>query len=179
MLVPALAAAEDKKPVVVMETSLGTIKIELYPNKARETVENFLSYVNANDKIYDGTIFHNVTENMIQGGLFDANMKPKPTKPPIDCEGFNGIKNERGTIAMVQRREVDDNTNITTPFVINVKDNKNLDDKDNKFSSCVFGKVIEGMDVVDKIAASKTAKKGRFENVPVKEVTIKSIKVEK
>jgi peptidyl-prolyl cis-trans isomerase A (cyclophilin A) len=179
LLWPALATAEDKNPVVVMETSLGTMKIELYPKKAPAMVENFLSYVNSNAKFYEGTIFHSATDSMVQGGLFAAGLKPKPTKPPIGCESFNGLSNERGTIAMVQRREIDDNMNITTPFLINVKENKQLDDRDNKTSSCVFGKVIEGLDVLDKIAGSKTATKGRFANVPVKDVTIKSISVAK
>jgi peptidyl-prolyl cis-trans isomerase A (cyclophilin A) len=176
-----LPVVRSENPVVVLDTSLGTMKIELYMKTAPEKAmaEQFLSYVNRADRFYDGTIFHSVTDSMIQGGIFQANLRPKPTAPPVDCESYFNRSNERGTIAMVQRREIDENMNITTPFLINVKDNKQLDDANNKIGSCVFGKVIEGLDVLDKIAATKTARKGGFANVPIKNVVIKSIRVEK
>ncbi len=163
--------ASAAKPVVVMETSKGTIKIELDDDKAPITVQNFLKYVE--DKHYDGTIFHRVIDGfMIQGGGFEPGMKEKKTREPIKNESGNGLKNERGTIAMARLPDLD---SATAQFYINVVDNPNLD----KGKYCVFGKVIEGMDVVDKIKAVKTVTKGRMENVPEEDVVIKSVKVQK
>src|SRR6516225_5172858 len=174
-IVPACAAADN--PVIVMVTSMGTIKMELYPDKAPVTVKNFLSYVD--DKFYDGTIFHRVMgkENydddfMIQGGGFEPGMKLKATKSPIKNESSNGLSNTRGTIAMARTPDAD---SATAQFYINVKDNKGLDKAVEGTGYCVFGKVIEGMDGVDKIKAVKTGRKGGHENVPVDDIIIKSV----
>jgi cyclophilin family peptidyl-prolyl cis-trans isomerase len=160
----------EKNPVVVMETSMGTIKIELYEKKAPRTVKNFLDYVD--EKHYDGTIFHRVIPDfMIQGGGMTPNMKEKPTRAPIGNESNNGLKNERGTIAMARTDEPD---SATSQFFINVKNNNFLDrDKARDgHGYCVFGKVIEGMDVVDKIRFVPT---GRGD-VPQEDVLIKSVR---
>lgn len=166
---------KQANPVVVMETSEGTIKVELWPDKAPITVKNFLRYVD--EKFYDGTIFHRVIPNfMIQGGGFTANMTQKKTHAPIKNEASADVKNERGTIAMARTSVVD---SATAQFFINVKNNGFLDHKDETprgFGYCVFGKVVEGMDVVDKIQHVETSSQGQYENVPVKPVVIKSIK---
>jgi peptidyl-prolyl cis-trans isomerase A (cyclophilin A) len=168
--------AADKNPVVIIDTSMGKIKLELYPDKAPITVKNFLGYVD--DKFYDGTIFHRVMANfMIQGGGFEPG-KPitpggeKKTKPAIKNESFNGQSNQRGTIAMA-RTPVPDSA--TAQFYINHKDNDFLDKAKNPdgVGYCVFGKVLDGMDVVDKIAAVKVTKP---DSVPVETVMIKSIR---
>ena len=172
----ATAGAADKNPVVTMETSKGTIKIELDKEKAPISVNNFIAY--ANDKFYDGTIYHRVISNfMIQGGGFDEKMNQKPTKAPIKNEAGNGLKNTRGTIAMARTGVVD---SATAQFFINVKDNDFLnhrDDSQQGYGYAVFGKVIEGMDVVDKIKEVKTGNKGGFQDVPVETVVIKSVTV--
>ena len=165
------ADAADKNPVVVMETSMGTIKIELNAEKAPITVQNFLKYVE--DKHYDGTIFHRVIDGfMIQGGGFEPGMKEKKTREPIKNESGNGLKNDKYTIAMARTRALD---SATAQFYINHNDNTNLDkDKDPRgVGYCVFGKVLDGMDVVDKIAAVKVTKP---DNVPAETVMIKSIR---
>ena len=175
-------AARAANPVVLIETSMGNIKVELYEEKAPVSVKNFLDYVN--DKHYDGTIFHRVIgkENspdgrdfMIQGGGFDKDMKEKPTKPPIKNEAGNGLSNIRGTLAMA-RTSVPDSA--TSQFYINVGDNTFLDraNSRDKVGYAVFGRVIEGMDVVDKIKAVKTGTKNGMGNVPVEPVVIKSVK---
>jgi len=159
---------DKEKPVVVMETSAGTIKLELYPDKAPITVKNFLQYVD--DKFYDGTIFHRVISDfMIQGGGFEPGMKEKKTRDPIKNEAPNGLSNTAGTIAMARTSELD---SATAQFFINVEDNSRLD----KPRYCVFGKVIEGMDVVNKIKEVKTGNRGGHENVPVEDVVIKSVR---
>jgi len=170
--------AADKNPVVIVDTSMGTIKIELYQEKAPITVKNFLAY--ADDKFYDGTIFHRVIgkpnskeDFMIQGGGFEPGMKEKKTKDAIKNEASNGLVNERGTVAMARTDQPD---TATAQFFINVKDNKFLDKTERSAGYCVFGRVIEGMDVVDKIKAVKVEDKGSFEKVPVEDVVIKSIK---
>ncbi len=172
------ARAEEKNPVVLMETSMGTVKLELYKDKAPITVNNFLSYVN--DKFYDGTIFHRVIPDfMIQGGGFDATMKEKPTKAPIKNEAGNGLKNETGTLAMARTGVVD---SATAQFFINVKDNTFLNHRDETpsgFGYAVFGKVTDGMDVVQKIEHVQTTNNGPHQNVPVEPVIIKSIVVAK
>jgi cyclophilin family peptidyl-prolyl cis-trans isomerase len=182
-------SARAANPVVVMETAMGTIKIELYPEKAPVTVKNFLAYVD--DKFYDETIFHRVMgkENsdrdfMIQGGGFTKEHKEKQTKDPIKNESNNGLSNKRGTIAMARTRDPD---SATAQFYINVADNDGLDGRDKPTGYTVFGKVIEGMDVVDKIKAVKTGTrefttrvgKQDFPNAPEEDVLIKSVKVEK
>src|SRR5262245_17058370 len=163
----APAAAQEKNPVVVLETSLGTIKIELEEKKAPVTVKNFLDYVDA--KFYDGTIFHRVIPNfMIQGGGLEPGLQEKKTRPPIKNEGGNGLVNDRGTIAMAR---TDDPNSATAQFLINLKHSKDLDraNAEDNFGYAVFGRVVEGMDVVDKIAQVQTKK-----TVPVQDIVIKS-----
>jgi cyclophilin family peptidyl-prolyl cis-trans isomerase len=164
------ARADDAKPVVVIETSMGNITVELDPTKAPITVENYLKYVDA--KFYDGTIYHRVMPGfMIQGGGMLPNMREKGTNPPIKLEAKNGLSNKRGTIAMAR---TNDPNSATAQFFINLVDNDFLDGSGGGYA--VFGRVTEGLDVVDKIAQVRTATKGQHENVPVDSVTIKSIK---
>lgn len=172
--VVAAGTARAANPVVAIETNHGTVKVELFEEKAPITVKNFLSYVD--DKHYDGLIFHRVISDfMVQGGGFDAQMKEKKTKDPIKNEAGNGLSNVRGTIAMA-RTSVPDSA--TSQFFINVKDNTFLDraNSRDKVGYCVFGRVIEGMDVVDKIKAVKTGEKAGMENVPLETVEIKSVR---
>lgn len=170
------AWAEGKNPMVLISTSMGDIKVELDQQKAPVTVKNFLGYVN--DKFYDGTVFHRVIPNfMIQGGGMDKDMKEKSSKAPIKNEAGNGLKNTVGTIAMARTGVVD---SATSQFFINVKDNAFLNHRDETpagFGYAVFGKVVDGMDVVQKIAHVPTATKGMHQNVPVEPVIIKSITV--
>ena len=172
----AAAPAGGKNPVVLISTSLGDFKVELYEDKAPITVKNFLAYVN--DKFYDGTIFHRVIPAfMIQGGGFDKDMTQKPTKPPIKNEAGNGLKNDNGTIAMARTGVVD---SATAQFFINTKDNAFLNHKDDStqgYGYAVFGKVVSGMDVVQKIEKVATANKGGHQNLPSEAVVIKSITV--
>jgi cyclophilin family peptidyl-prolyl cis-trans isomerase len=162
--------AKSKNPVVEFKTSLGSFKVELYPEKAPITVKNFLGYVD--DKFYDGTLFHRVIPTfMIQGGGFQPGLKQKETKAPIKNESGNGLSNERGTIAMARTSDPD---TATAQFFINVKDNAFLDGREGKAGYAVFGKVISGMDVVDKIKKVETGTRGSFKDVPVRDVVIKS-----
>lgn len=167
---------EEKNPEVVMETSMGTVKIELFKDKAPISVRNFLSYVKEN--YYDGLIFHRVIkEFMIQGGGLDAGMLPKKTKFAIKNEATNGLKNTRGTLAMARTSMVD---SATSQFFINVVDNAFLDHSGktpDRFGYAVFAQVIEGMDVVDAIRAVKTGNKNGHQDVPVEPVVINSIKL--
>ena len=169
---PAAKPAESG-PVVVLDTSLGVIKIELNRAKAPVSVDNFLKYVNA--KHYDGTIFHRVIPNfMIQGGGMDETMKEKVAGAPIKNEGQNGLRNERGTIAMARLPARD---SATAQFFINVKNNTTSLDYPNNGGYAVFGRVIEGMDVVDKIVSVRTGNKKGHENVPVTPVVIKTARL--
>ena len=162
--------AEAKKPVVTLETSLGSIVLELDPDKAPVTVANFLAYVDGG--FYAGTVFHRVIPDfMIQGGGFAADMTQKPTKPPIKNEADNGLENDTWTVAMA-RTSVKDSA--TAQFFINLKDNDFLNHSSRDFGYAVFGKVTGGVDVVKKIAGLKTATRGGNQNVPVEAVTIKS-----
>ena len=172
----AAPAAGKGNPMVVLSTSMGDIKIELYADKAPITVKNFLDYAKAG--YYDGTTFHRVIPNfMIQGGGMTADMQEKKgARPPIKNESDNGLKNETGTLAMA-RTSVPDSA--TSQFFINVKDNTflNKESAQDGVGYAVFGKVVEGMDVVKKIEQAKTASKGPHQNVPVDAVVIKSAKV--
>ena len=149
---------EEKIPMILMKTSKGDIKIELFADKAPISVKNFLQYVD--EKHYNGTIFHRVINGfMIQGGGFTASMAQKPTKAPIKNEATNGLKNKRGTIAMARTSDIN---SATSQFFINVADNGFLDHQapnPQGFGYCVFGKVVEGMDVVDQIKGVKTGPK--------------------
>ena len=177
----ACTRAEEKpsnpnNPIVLISTSVGDMKAELYKDKAPKTVDNFLAYVN--EKFYDGTIFHRVIPRfMLQGGGFTPEMKEKPTKAPVKNEAGNGLKNTYGTLSMARTPDVD---SATAQFFINVKDNDFLDHRDDTmqgFGYCVFGKVIEGMKVAQQIENVDTDTKGMYENVPVQPVLIKSIRV--
>ena len=165
-------------PKVSFQTSLGNFTLELYPDKAPKTVENFLQYVK--DKHYNGTIFHRVIPNfMIQGGGFDASMKEKSYRAPVPNEANNGLKNDRGTIAMARTSNPD---SATAQFFINTVDNAFLNHTaptPQGWGYAVFGKVISGMDTVDKIRAVATANAGMFQNVPVTPVIINSATLEK
>jgi cyclophilin family peptidyl-prolyl cis-trans isomerase len=167
--------APGKAPRVLMKTSQGDITIELYPDKAPISVKNFLEYVDA--KHYDGTVFHRVIPTfMIQGGGFTADMQQKPTRAPIKNEAGNGLKNTTGTLAMARTGVVD---SATSQFFINTVDNAFLDHRDETpqgFGYAVFGKVVDGMDVVKKIAAVPTASKGPHQNVPTTPVVIESVR---
>jgi cyclophilin family peptidyl-prolyl cis-trans isomerase len=172
------AAAADKKPVVVIKTSMGTIEAELWPGKAPKTAENFLGYVKKG--FYDGLIFHRVIPRfMIQGGGFTPKMKKKDTGDPIKNEARADVPNERGTLAMAR---TPDPHSATAQFFINLVDNDFLNHKSKTprgWGYCVFGKVVEGMDVVDKIAKVKTGRHGRFRDVPEEPVVIESIRLKK
>ena len=163
-------------PVVEVATNLGTFVIELDPAKAPKSVENFLAYVDANH--YEGTIFHRVIPTfMIQGGGYDQQMEKKPTRAPVTNEAANGLKNKRGTVAMAR---TSDPHSATSQFFVNVVDNAFLDHaaKDDRgWGYAVFGKVTEGMDVVDKIKGVKTGAQGPFaKDAPEDPVVIKHIK---
>lgn len=163
-------------PVVLMSTSKGEVKIELFQKEAPETVTNFLAYVN--DGFYDGTIFHRVIPGfMIQGGGFTEAMQQKPTKPAIKNEAANGLTNDTGTLAMARTNMVD---SATSQFFVNVNDNDFLNHKDTSmqgFGYCVFGRVIEGMDVVSAIERVATGQRGMHQDVPQEPIIIQSMKV--
>jgi peptidyl-prolyl cis-trans isomerase A (cyclophilin A) len=169
-------AADAKNPQVLMETSLGKIRIELFAKEAPISVKNFLDYVNKG--FYSGTIFHRVIAGfMIQGGGFTTDFNPKPTGAPIKNEAGNGLKNDRGTIAMARTGAPD---SATSQFFINVVKNDGLNrPRPDGFGYAVFGKVIEGMDVVDKIKAVKTGMFKGMQDVPEPQVVIKSVTVVK
>jgi peptidyl-prolyl cis-trans isomerase B (cyclophilin B) len=172
-MIPACSPA-GPNPVVLIDTSMGKIKVELYEDKAPITVKNFLRYVD--EKHYDGTIFHRVISDfMIQGGGFEPGMEEKRPHDPITNEASNGVLNKRGTIAMAR---TNDPNSATDQFFINVKDNPGLDrvNDPKRVGYAVFGKVVEGMDVVDKIRGVETAKRGPHGDVPVEDVVIKSIR---
>jgi cyclophilin family peptidyl-prolyl cis-trans isomerase len=174
LLATAPAFAGDKNPVVVIETSMGNVKVELFQDKAPITVKNFLKYVDKG--FYSGTIFHRVIPSfMIQGGGFEPGMRLKPTDEPIKNEAGNRLSNTRGTLAMAR---TDDPDSATSQFYINVRDNKGLDRANSAdgMGYTVFGKVLEGMDIVDKIKSVRTGVRGRAENVPIEDVVIKSIR---
>jgi cyclophilin family peptidyl-prolyl cis-trans isomerase len=165
-----LPPGQGPNPVVIIDTSMGPIKVELFQDKAPGTVKNFLQY--ADDKHYDGTVFHRIIKDfMIQGGGLDQKMSEKPTRPPIKNESYNNVSNARGTIAMARKPDPD---SATCQFFINVVDNSRLDKANfsDKVGYCVFGRVIEGMDVADKIRAVPTG----TNNVPATQVLIKSVR---
>ncbi|MGH8717737.1 MAG: peptidylprolyl isomerase [Burkholderiales bacterium] len=171
-----LISAAGLAAQVEIKTNLGAIVVELYPDKAPKTVENFLKY--ANDGFYKGTIFHRVIPGfMIQGGGFTGDFKQKPTRPPIPNEADNGLRNETGTIAMAR---TSDPQSATAQFFINVADNRFLNftaANPRGYGYAVFGRVVKGMDVVTKIAERKTAAAGPFaSDVPVSAVVIEDTK---
>ena len=154
---------------VILTTNYGNIKIELDAEKAPKTVENFLSYVRSGH--YNGTIFHRVIDGfMIQGGGFEPGMKQKPTNTPVENEAKNGLKNDAYTIAMAR---TSDPHSATAQFFINVNDNRFLDyPGQDGWGYCVFGKVVEGTDIIDRIKGVKTTRAGMHADVPAENVVI-------
>lgn len=168
---PAAKSAAASNPVIVMETSLGPITIELDASRAPLTVKNFLDYADAG--FYTGTVFHRVIPGfMIQAGGFTPDMRQKPTKAAIKNEAQNGLSNKRGTIAMARTPVVD---SATSQFFINLKDNVLLDYGVRDYGYAVFGKVVAGMETVDKIAALKTGTRAGHQNVPLEPVIITGV----
>jgi cyclophilin family peptidyl-prolyl cis-trans isomerase len=172
----AQEAAKEKagNPMVLMKTNMGNITIELFEKEAPITVKNFLNY--ADKKFYDGTTFHRIVPNfVIQGGGFDKDMMKKATLPAIKNEATNGLKNLKGTLSMARTSDIN---SATSQFFINLKDNAALDQRDVTsagYGYAVFGKVVQGMDVVEKIAAMKTGEKAGMRDVPLKPVIIESV----
>lgn len=174
---PAAQAADAPaaaQPKVEFTTTMGNFVVQLDPARAPKTVANFLDYVKSG--FYKGTIFHRVIPGfMVQGGGFTADMKQKPTRAPIALESRNGLRNLRGTIAMAR---TSDPNSATSQFFVNVADNASLDyPKPDGYGYAVFGKVVSGMDVIDKIVAVPTKNDGPFQNVPVKPIVIESAKL--
>jgi cyclophilin family peptidyl-prolyl cis-trans isomerase len=163
-----------KMSKLIIKTSLGDIELELFDNEAPETVKNFLSYVD--DRHYDNTIFHRVISKfMIQGGGFDTSFTQLPTKSPVKNEATNGLKNTLGTVAMARTSDID---SATSQFFINVNDNDFLNHTaptQAGYGYCVFGKVTDGMDVVEEIEKVATGQKGPHGDVPLENVVIKEI----
>lgn len=172
---PNLAQAADA-PRVLLKTNMGEIVLELYPEKAPKTVENFLQYVKSGH--YNGTIFHRVIENfMIQGGGFDAEMKQKPAAATVENEAKNGLKNDMYTLAMARTSAPH---SASAQFFINTKNNSFLDfPGQDGWGYCVFGKVVKGTEVVDKIKSVPTANSGMHQAVPTKPVVIESASIAK
>jgi peptidyl-prolyl cis-trans isomerase A (cyclophilin A) len=165
------AAKSKPNPIVVLDTTMGAIKVELFPEKAPATVSNFLIYVKSG--FYDGTIVHRV--DFVAGfGGYTESLAAKPALTPIKNESKNGLKNARGTLSMAR---YDDPNSATSQFFINLDNNTHLDPSGGGFGYAVFGKVIEGMEVVDKIAKVKVSNKGNFSNVPIQTITVKTAKV--
>ena len=162
--------------MITLHTTLGDITLELDAGKAPATVENFLGY--AKDGFFDGTIFHRVIDNfMIQGGGMLEDMSQKPTKAPVKNEADNGLKNAKGTIAMAR---TNDPHSATAQFFINVSDNDFLNHKSptpQGWGYAVFGKVVSGMDVVEKIKSVKTGRRGYHDDVPVEAITIQNVTI--
>ncbi|MBI1994326.1 MAG: peptidyl-prolyl cis-trans isomerase [Deltaproteobacteria bacterium] len=165
-----------ENPIVLMSTNLGEVRVEILLDQAPVTGKNFLDYVN--DKFYDGLIFHRVIPGfMIQGGGFDEQMSQKQAKAPIKNEAANGLKNDAGTLAMARTSVVD---SATCQFFINVKNNDFLNHQNPSpqgFGYAVFGRVTEGMDVVQKIEKVKTGSRGMHQDVPAESVVIQSMRV--
>jgi cyclophilin family peptidyl-prolyl cis-trans isomerase len=174
LVLAAPCRGQVRNPVVVMDTSLGLIRLELFADKAPVTVKNFLQYVD--DKFYDGTVFHRVIPNfMIQGGGLGADLRDKPARAPIPNEAGNGLANVRGSVAMAR---TSDPNSATAQFFINTKDNAFLDRAraPDRTGYAVFGKVIDGMDVVEKITRAKTGQRGPHADVPVEAVVIRAVR---
>jgi len=158
--------------MVVLDTSLGQITVELFSEQAPVTVKNFLDYVD--EKFFDGTIFHRVISGFVlQGGGMTETMEEKPTRSAIQNEADNSLRNERGTLSMARTNEIH---SATSQFFINLADNAFLDHSGDNFGYAVFGKVTDGMDVVDKIADVPTGNHGPHQDVPVEAVVIQTIR---
>ena len=181
LLHPLLAHSTETKaklPNIIMETSMGTIKIELFDDKAPITCANFRRYVQ--EGFFNGLIFHRVIPGfVIQGGGFEPGMKKRATHAPIVNEADNGLKNSRGTLSMARTQDI---YSATSQFFINVVDNKSLDHRSKTssgFGYAVYGKVVEGMDVVDKIVVTPRGRFGHFQDVPKKDVVMLKVFEEK
>ncbi|HET7619203.1 MAG TPA: peptidylprolyl isomerase [Vicinamibacterales bacterium] len=172
------ASPTSSNPVAVIDTSMGAIAIELLPDRAPASVANFLEYVR--DGFYAGTVFHRVVSGyVVQGGGFTPELVEKATRPPIRNEAANGLRNVRGSVAMARTSGL---RTATSQFYINVANNHELDHRGytpDDFGYAVFGRVIEGMDVVDRIAAVETASRDGMDDVPVTPVVIKSVTIRK
>ncbi|WP_286237464.1 peptidylprolyl isomerase [Neptuniibacter halophilus] len=165
------AHADENNPMVLMQTNLGEIKLELFPEQAPETVKNFLSYVD--NGFYEGTIFHRTIAGfMIQGGGFDQQMQRKETAAPIQNESTNGLSNLQGTISMARTR---DPHSATSQFFINAVNNRNLDATGGRFGYAVFGRVTDGLQLVLKISRTPTEAQAGHRDVPRKPVIIQKI----
>ncbi len=175
LFIPSQSFANNLNNVVIIETSMGSIWVALDPDKAPKSVENFLYYVNK--ELYDNTIFHRVIKGfMVQGGGFNEFLEEKPIKGPVVNESHNGLKNNRGTIAMARTNDPDSASN---QFFINLADNAFLNNTPQNPGYTVFGRVIRGMDVVDEIAEEKVTTRAMYDNIPKKDIFIKSIRKHK
>jgi cyclophilin family peptidyl-prolyl cis-trans isomerase len=176
LLVASGSGAAAENPVAVIETNFGDITVELFPEIAPETVENFLQY--ARDGFYEGTVFHRVERNvLIQGGGFTPGLQRKKTREPIRNEARNVLKNDRGTLAMARGGGIH---SATSQFFINLKNNPSFNHKGmsrDKYGYAVFGKVIEGFDVASTIGALKTTKRNGMRDVPTVPVVIKKVRI--
>jgi cyclophilin family peptidyl-prolyl cis-trans isomerase len=166
--------AETPNPTVKINTSMGSFTAELWPDEAPTTVDNFLNYVEQG--YYAGTIFHRVIDAfMIQGGGMTPDMRQKPTGAPVKNEAAANVPNKRGTLAMARTSDIN---SATSQFFVNLVDNGFLDHRDDSpagFGYCVFGRVTDGMDTVDKIAQVNTTSQGPYEDVPAETITIESV----
>jgi len=172
---PTLQPSHPDNPIVVLETSLGDVVIELRRDRAPASVDNFLAY--ARSGFYDGTIFHRVIRGfMVQGGSLTPDLVAKPTRPPVRNEATNGLRNLRGTVAMARSAAV---RSATAGFFINVEDNSQLNHKGllpSDYGYAVFGRVLSGMDVVDRIAGMKVRRVGEHEAVPFEPIVIERVR---
>lgn len=158
--------------MIRFETTLGSFSIELFEDKAPISAANFLKYVD--DEFFDGTIFHRIVPGfVIQGGGFTEDMTQKRTQPAIKNEADNGVKNTRGTLSMARTSDIN---SATSQFFVNLKDNDFLDHSRGNFGYAVFGRVTEGMEIIDKIAAVKTGRRRGFEDVPLDPVIMTSVR---
>ena len=166
------APSADENPHVAIKTSKGSITAELFPDRAPKTVENFLQYVD--DGFYDDTIFHRVIDGVIvQGGGYTPELRQKPLRPPIEIESDNGLNNTRGSIAMARNLDKD---SAQSQYYINVADNPDLDRTVLRSGYTVFGRVVEGIKVVDRIARVQTSRRGKFDDIPILPVYVESIR---
>jgi len=158
--------------MILFETSLGDFKIEFFDKEAPLSVANFQKYID--DKFFDGTVFHRIVPGfVIQGGGFTEDMSQKKTRTPVKNEADNGLKNARGSLSMARTNDIN---SATSQFFVNLKDNEFLDHSRGNFGYAVFARVVDGMDVVDKIAAVETARRKGMDDVPVEAVIIKSVR---
>ena len=162
----------EVRPQVLIKTTKGEIKIELFADQTPQTVQNFLSYVD--EKFFDDTIFHRVIRNfVVQGGGFTPELEMKPVQASVEIESKKNLANVRGSVAMARN---DDKNSATSQFFINVKNNDQLDRKAFRFGYTVFGRVIEGMEVVDRISRVQTSRRGLMDDVPILPVFVESIR---